>query len=62
MPQRSGLIQTSKNMGQLLIELAALLNEIWPYPKRRRLALGLVIVLVSLGVYLLWADHGQATP
>lgn len=49
-------------MGQLLIELAALLNEIWPYPKRRRLALGLVIVLVSLGAYLLWADHGQATP
>ena len=43
-------------MGQLLIELAGLLNEIWPYPKRRKLVLGIVIVLIAAGISLFVFD------
>ncbi len=45
-------------MGQFFIELAGLINEIWPYPKRRWLALGVVVLLVGAGLVFFLAENG----
>jgi hypothetical protein len=48
-------------MGQFFVKLAGLINEILPYPKRRWLALGVVVLLVGAGVVFFLAESGLLT-